>query len=181
MGQRVLFPVPAVSANGWPCLYTTENAQTFIGQKVLPSALHYPTQPFTRVSRSIACISETFCSPLNRCTWRGCKAACDVWKLLPELLSKASTCLWSPFPICLSYPLVLALNFLLAETIYLLPVSTRALQGPNQVSCYSNCIQNLTLKPTQRQKGRGGFIQIACNQQQWPGTGQLLLVLVTVL
>lgn len=106
-----------------------------------------------------------------------------------ELLTKASTCLWSPFPIYLSYPLVLALNFLLAETISLLPLSTTALQGPNQdfwQRCYSNCIQNLAAKNTQTNPvtKRKGWIwpnrERACNQQQCLGTGQLLLVLVTV-
>lgn len=40
-------------------------------------------------------------------------------------------------------PLFLALNFLLVETISLLPVSTTAMKGANQDSwqrCYSNCI-----------------------------------------
>lgn len=88
---------------------------------------------------------------------------------------------------CLSYPLVLALNFLLAETISLLSVSTTALQGPNQDSwqrCYSNCIQNLAAKNPQinREKKRKGWIrpnrEWACNQKQCPGTEQLVLVTV---
>lgn len=68
-------------------------------------------------------------------------------RVLPaELLAKVSLCFQSPFPSCLPDLLVLALDFLLAETISLLPVSTTALLGPNQdsgQSCSSSYIQNL--------------------------------------
>lgn len=148
LGQRearqwVPFPASALSANDWPCQDNSENRQMVVSQVccspiVIPYTIsHMGTASLHKPARPGATFESLHAGLARQ----------HAVRVLPaELLAKVCLCFQSPFPSCLPYLLVLALDFLLAETISLLPVSTTALLGPNQDSGQSRSssyIQNL--------------------------------------
>ena len=189
MGQRVPFPVSIVSANGWPCLYT-ENGQTFIGQKgffppiTLSHTTFYSWKQIPCINQwGLLLTSESLHAARMQASMWCVNAAC--WTAhkglhLPLIplphLSVISTCSSSKFPLGRDHLLVTSLynssvgpkSRLLAEML---------LQPPPKPRCKE--------PPTNPETKRKGWIRLnrewACNQQQCLGTGQLLLVLVTLL
>lgn len=108
-GTKGALPSPYWVCKWLSCLYTTENAQTFISQNAFSPALHYSTQPFTRVNRSFAHISAhlwiaTHCEDARQyVVWESCFLNCSQ-KPPPALiplphLSVTPTCSSSSFPL----------------------------------------------------------------------------------